>query len=432
MRDLALSAAVFLLLPVCMFRPWVGILTWSWLGYMNPHRLTWGFAATFPWAQMVALATLAGVVLTGAFRRSRWDMWRAREVWLLLALWAVFIGTTITAIYPDEAFDQLSKVSKILFMTFMTLALIQDGYRVKHLLWVIGLSIGFYGFKGGIFTVTTGGVHQVLGPPETFFGGNTEVGLALNMVLPILVFLRRQERRSWVRNVLFAVIAFSVVAVIGTYSRGAFLGLIVVLAVLLLKSRRKSIVLGLIAIGIAFASSAMPEKWFGRMGTIQTYEEDRSATNRLEAWKVATRLGLERPLTGGGFRTFAREIFERYGFAGGRDAHSIYFQVLGEHGFLGLALYLSLIVSTWWSLRGMIRRRYADAERQWIPGCAQMLEASLLAYLITGAFLSLSYFDLFYHLVIITVILKGLSRQKATEPAEAGRPAAAPATVAAA
>lgn len=432
MRDFVLSAVILLLLPVCAVRPWVGILTWSWLGYMNPHRLTWDFAATMPWAQMVALATLVGVMLTGALQRSRWDMWRAREVWLLLVLWGIFIGTTIIATYPEEALEQLSKVSKIFFMTFMTLALLQNAQRLKLLLWVIGLSIGFYGLKGGIFTVTTGGIHQVLGPPGSFFGGNTEVGLALNMVLPILVFLRRQEKRSWVRNILFAIIVFSVIAVIGTYSRGAFLGLIVVLAVLLLKSRRKTIVLGLIAIGIAFASTAMPEKWFGRMGTIRTYEEDRSATNRLEAWKVATHLSLEHPLTGGGFRTFTREIFERYGFPGGRDAHSIYFQVLGEHGFLGLAVYLAVIVSTWWSLRGMIRRRYADAARQWIPGCAQMLEASLLAYLITGAFLSLSYFDLFYHLVIITVILKGLSRQKATEPAEAGRLAAAPAGVAAA
>lgn len=432
MRDFVLTAIIFILLPVCVLRPWVGILTWSWIGYMNPHRLTWGFAMTMPWAQMVAIATLAGCLLTGAFLRSRWDMWRAREVWLILALWATFIVTTITAIYPEEALDQLIKVSKILFMTLMTLVLIQNAHRVKLLLWVIGLSIGFYGLKGGIFTVNTGGVHQVLGPPETFFGGNTEVGLALNMVLPILVFLRRQDKRPWVRHVLFAVIVFSVIAVIGTYSRGAFLGLIVVLAALLLKSRRKTIVLGLLAIGIALASTAMPEKWFGRMGTIQSYEEDRSATNRLEAWKVATHLANERPLTGGGFRTFTRAIFERYGFPGGRDAHSIYFQVLGEHGFVGLALYLALIGSTWLSLRGLIRRRYTDPARQWIPGCAQMLEASLLAYLITGAFLSLSYFDLFYHLVIITVILKALSRQKATEPAVAGRPAAAPAGVAAA
>jgi probable O-glycosylation ligase (exosortase A-associated) len=181
-------------------------------------------------------------------------------------------------------------------------------------------------------------------------------------------------------------------------------------------------------VGVPLAMSNLPDKWFGRMETIQTYEEDRSARGRLEAWQVATRIASDHPFMGGGFRTFTREQFDRYGFREGRDAHSIYFQVLGEHGFVGLALYLGLILSTLLSLRRLVRRRPDHPGKAWIPECARMVEASLVGYLIAGAFLSMSYFDLFYGLVALTVLLKVLAAQPV--PAEqAIAAAAAPAPV---
>ena len=63
-RDLLMAVTVFGSLPLCFMRPWVGILMWSWIGYMNPHRLAFGFAYGFPWAWLVAVVTLAGLVLT--------------------------------------------------------------------------------------------------------------------------------------------------------------------------------------------------------------------------------------------------------------------------------------------------------------------------------------------------------------------------------
>src|SRR5215475_3663731 len=66
-RDTLVSAIIFASLPVCFIRPWVGILVWSWIGYMNPHKLTWGFATNMPFGQLVAVATLCGL---GAIRQS--------------------------------------------------------------------------------------------------------------------------------------------------------------------------------------------------------------------------------------------------------------------------------------------------------------------------------------------------------------------------
>ncbi|MCI0546162.1 MAG: putative O-glycosylation ligase, exosortase A system-associated [Candidatus Rokubacteria bacterium] len=418
-RDLVLTTIIVGLLPFCLARPWIGILAWSWIGFMNPHRLTWSFAYSMPFAQMVAIATTVGVV----FMKDRPRMPFSRELWFLGLLWATFAYTTIFAYYPQAAWDQLIKVSKIFLFTFLTVYLMQDAGKVRWLLWVIAISFGFYGFKGGIFAIMTGGRFHVLGPPGSFFGGNTEVGLVLTMTLPILIYLRRTESERWVRHGLLAVFFLSIVAILITYSRGALLGLAIVLAVLFLRARSKVVAIILVGIGLPLAMSSLPDQWFGRMETIQTYERDRSAMGRIEAWRVATEIANDHPFVGGGFRTFTTQIFRLYGFEQGRDAHSIYFQILGEHGYLGLALFLLLIGSTLLSLRRLARRTFDDdPAKRWIPECAQMIEASILAYLIAGAFLSMSYFDYFYTLVAITVLLKVL----AARPAPVVEPTPAP------
>jgi len=214
-RDILIATVIFASLPVCFSRPWIGVLVWSWIGYMNPHRLTWGFAYRMPFAQMVAVATLAGLLFT----KDRYPLPRTREVYLLIALWGVFFLTTLFALYPEDAWLQLAKVSKILLMTFVTLMLFQDAKKLHALIWVIALSIGFYGLKGGVWAVLSGGQNMVLGPAGSFIEGNTAIGLALNMVLPLLLILRREETRPWLRHFLSAMFGFSVVAIFHAFSR---------------------------------------------------------------------------------------------------------------------------------------------------------------------------------------------------------------------
>jgi probable O-glycosylation ligase (exosortase A-associated) len=416
-RDVLLTFVIMGWRPFCLSRPWIGVLTWSWLGYMNPHRMTWGFAYDLPFGMMVMLATVVGLVIT----KDKKGLPNAIEVYLLLALWGWFLVTTLFAFYPDEAWIQFNKVSKILVGIFLSLFLLQDARKVRALIWVIALSIGFFGVKGGIFSIMTGAQNQVLGPRDSFISGNTEIGLALNMVIPLLIFLQREETRAWRRRMLMAAAILSIIASLGTYSRGALIGLAVVVPLVFLKSRARLILLPLLAIAIVVLPSVMPRQWLERMGTIETYDQDVSANQRLNSWYVARELAKDYPIMGGGFRTFSRDIYEAYmpGYKyaeNALDAHSIYFQVLGEHGFTGLVLFVALIASTLLSLRRLIWKTRRDPSQQWICNCAQMLEVSVLAYAVSGAFLSMSYFDLFYHQVVITVILKTLVTAPVTAP----------------
>ncbi len=417
-RDLSLIVTILGLLPVCFFRPWIGVLVWAWIGLMNPHRLTWGLAYSMPFAMLVAIATLGGLVFTS----DRRPLPRTRELYILIALWGVFVLSTFQALYPLDAWDYLSRVSKILLMTFVSLLLLQDEKKLRAFVWVIALSLGYFGLKGGLWALATGGHAQVLGPPDSFIGDNTGIGLALNMTLPLLVFLRREESRRWLRSLLSTILVFSAIAVIFTYSRGAFLGLAAVLFMLMLKSRWKFATAVFIALTISLAPTFIPDQWFERMQTIETYEKDQSAVDRLNAWYIAYHIALDYPLFGAGFRPFTPETSRHYlptTLAPNVDAHSIFFQVLAEHGFTGLVLYAWLIIAVFVDLASVIRRTRGDPSREWMERLAQMLQVSLVAYVVNGLFLSLSYFDLFYYLVAVTMILEVLARQPS--PARAGQ-----------
>ncbi len=405
-RDLGLLITVMVLLPICIVRPWIGVLVWSWLGYMNPHRLTWGFAYSVPFSMMVAVLTLVGCVFTSERRPFVWS----REVVALMTLWLWFGITTVFAVYPDTAMAKFVEFSKIMLMAVLVVPLFQDRRKLRILFLVIAASLGFYGVKGGLFVLQTGGEWQVLGPPGSFFEANTELALVLNMALPLLFYLAREESHKWRRRGLWASFLLTLLAIPFTYSRGGVLGLAVVVTILFLRVRRRLVWIPIIAVGLLAFAIFTPEKWVSRVQTIEEYEVDESAQLRFMSWRVAMMIAADRPVLGGGFKVFTdRATYDIYlpGYprAFGHDAHSIYFNLLGEHGWVGLGLFLLLVGFSMLTLLRIRRLAKANPEVAWAGNYAHMVQASLAAYLVTGAFISVAYFDLAYQLLVMIPVL---------------------------
>jgi probable O-glycosylation ligase (exosortase A-associated) len=405
MRDIAVTLVVFGCLPFILRRPWFGIIVWAWLGFMNPHRLAWGFSTTMPFAMIVAVTTLVAMLLSDERKRIPWT----RETVVLLCFVVWMCITTIFAVYTELAVDQLIKVLKIQVMIFVAMALITNKERLNWLVLTIALSIGFYGVKGGIFTILRGGVFRVQGPEGTFIGGNNELGLALAMTVPLLYYCSRQTVHRWLRPALIGAMILTAIAAIGTQSRGALLGISAMGLMLWLKSKQKFVLAIFAAISILAIITIMPPEWYERMSTINAYEQDGSAMGRINAWLTAWNIASARPF-GGGFMTFRFEMFEIYSPdpADHRDAHSIYFKVLGEHGFIGLGLFLLLAAFTWFSASRLMRVTKSIPEMQWLGELAAMVQVSMIAYAAAGAFLGLSYFDYYYNLVLIIVVGQGI------------------------
>jgi probable O-glycosylation ligase (exosortase A-associated) len=420
MRGIIIFLTILGSLPYTLMQPWIGVLVFSWISYMNPHKYAWGPVRTFPLAFVVALVTMTGMLMT----KDRSRLSKDPAVVLMILLLVLFVFTTFFALNQEGAWIQLNKVWKIFLMTFVTVILINTRFKLKALLLVISLSVGLIGLKGGIWALKSGGTNRVYGPEGSFFFDNNDLALALNMALPLLLYLAKDEQRRWLKNLLRVCFVGSIVAIIFTYSRGGFLTLALVGFMLLIKAKYKSLAIIMLFFGIVSLAFITPGQWVGRMYTIETYQEDGSAMGRINAWKTSWNLALDRPFIGGGFEAWTDEMYERYSPnpAGARDVHSNYFEMLGEQGFIGLALYLMLLGYCLTTLSRLKWRSRHDPGLQWVAHYTDMLQVSILAYMLGGAFLGRAYFDFFYHLVASVVILKSLMLQHAITGAVVAKP----------
>jgi probable O-glycosylation ligase (exosortase A-associated) len=111
---------------------------------------------------------------------------------------------------------------------------------------------------------------------------------------------------------------------------------------------------------------------------------------------------------GGGFNDYESAwLWQAYAPEGAvrRAVHSIYFRVLGEQGFAGLFLFLGLLFASWRSCSRVRQLTRGAPERRWAYDLASMLQVTLVAYMVSGAFLPMSYFDLTYQLMALSALL---------------------------
>ncbi|MBT8444160.1 MAG: putative O-glycosylation ligase, exosortase A system-associated [Gammaproteobacteria bacterium] len=417
MRDLFITALVFSTLPLIIYRPWIGVLVWSWLGYMNPHRLAWGFAYNFPFAQVVAVVTLGSILFSKD--KKRVPITFMTIVWFLWIFWMVV--TTQFALFPSVAEYEFERAMKIQLIAIISLMLMCQKERLIALVWVIVFSLGFYGAKGGIFSLLTGGQYRVWGPEGSFIAGNNSIGLALTMSIPLMWFLYLEYKQTMIRLGMLALIGLTAIAIFTTHSRGAFLAVGSMAVFMWMKSRQKLLLGSAIIMLLPLLFFTMPDSWQDRMFGISEYEEDTSAMGRINAWWMAYYLALDHPFVGGGFGTFRVKMFEKYAPDPDdmHDAHSIYFEVLGEHGFVGIGLFLLLGLLALMTGGWIVRKARGIQELEWARNLAAMLQVSLVAYAVGGTFLGLAYFDLYYQFIAMLALLRVLVTKHLKETSQA-------------
>jgi probable O-glycosylation ligase (exosortase A-associated) len=398
--------------------PHVGILTWIWIALMSPQQYVWGSAEGVPFNLIQVVVTLAA---WGISKEPKRIPEGASTV--LLGLFICWITlTTVTALSPDMAWTAWQRDIKNMALGIAVAGLMTNKVRLHAVIWTVVLSLGYFGIKGGLFTVVTGGGGRVVGEAGAL-GDNNNLALALCMTLPLINYLRLHSERFIIRLGLSAGMTLTAIAVLGTYSRGGLLGLLAMAAFLWSKSRRK-LLLGLCGAAVlAGGFTIMPDRWFQRMDTIQSGEEDGSFQGRVTAWKFAINVALARPLVGGGFgASETASVFNRYSeqyLPHGRAAHSIYFQTLGDHGFVGLILYLCLLGAAWRQGSQITRQVASRPDLSWAADLASMIKVSFAAFMVAGAALSMAYYDLVYLLIGALIAIRGIVRQEV--PAGAAR-----------
>ena len=420
MRDLILLGAILIFMAMALSNVFVGYLLWGWAGLIGLNAYAFGFMADIGYVQIFAIATLISLIIFT--KNNEIYKFQLNRTVVLLALFVLHGLISASLAYPGlernwEIFTTLSKTA--LFCALMPM-LVFNRKRIHALVVTIVLGISFHGILDGLKFIVSAGTHH--SSPIAKFGDNNFLGMILLMCVPFLFYLLKYSERKLARYAFLAVLILTLLAVMASQSRGALIGLMSLGTVYILRKKNKFTAILVVAASAAFITQIAPDQWTSRMETIQTAGEDASFLGRVKAWRVSSAIALENPVFGGGFRAVqSADVWNRFkdspgllGFVDipsfdriGVSAHSIWFEVLGDQGFVGLLFFVFLFFNAFYT-RLEIKRlvKIQGNDQLWAADLADTIAAVLIVYCVSGSLLSAAYFELFYVCIMLLEILK--------------------------
>jgi len=407
----------------------VGILAF---GLMAPFFLTLGYVwvDTF-YPQFVAAGTLGSVqvaFIMGAAAVGSYLLMDRRAPpkpslilvpYLLLAVWITL--TSSWAVLPAAAWAKWDVSFKtLLFSAFLPFA-IRSRIQIEAFVQVLVFSCAAHLLPWGPKTLLTGGGYEqslgLLGSNAMPLAESSVVSAVSIMFIPLLVVLTRHNRiippGRLPRLLFYGMIGSFLIGAVGTFARTGLVALAVMGSGMLWRSKRRAgfAVAAVVAGGLLFAVTS--NQWVARVSTIGDYQTENSALVRVLVWQWTWDFALEHPL-GGGFEVYATNklVLPTAGADGeprmqyGRAFHNIYFAVLGEHGFVGLALYVSIMALAFLGLQGVRRMLRGLPEHAWCFDMAGALQVSLATLLICANFVDISFNGLLWELIALAVCLR--------------------------
>ena len=432
MRDLAFLAFLLALLGLGFRRPFLLVLVYVYIDIVAPQRLTYYLLNALQISLVAVLLAVGGWMLTDDKR----DVRVAPRQLLIVAL-LVYCGlTTLTADFPLEAADKWGWVWKALaFAAFLPLTL-KTRLRIEALLTFMVLSASSIIIVGGIKTILSGGgygtLNLMVSNNSGIYEGSTISTVAIAIV-PIIVWLAQHGTifpRDW-RSTVFAVaLGFACLLIpIGTSTRTGLLciGLVAVLSLRVVK--RKLLYLSALGLVALAAVPMLPSAFTDRMSTIKTYQADESASTRLAVWKWTWAFAKDHPF-GGGFDAYRQNqiVYDLSTKDGAgtkleidkaRAYHSAYFEMLGEQGYPGLLLWLTISVAGLVRME-VLRRRYRSGDQAWAGALAGALQTAHLVYLLGAAFIAIAFQPFIYMLIGAQIGLDTYLARRRAEETELG------------
>ncbi len=387
-----------------LFKPHIGVLVWNWVSHMSPHAYTHGFALTFPFLVLVGGLTAAGMIF--AREPKTFPKHPVMIAIITYVLWTVV--TYSLGFDPAAGETKIIQFMKMVAFAMITAVVMQSPNRLRAFMYVMIASLLFVAVKGGLFTIMTGGGNSV-NDGRGMMGDNNQLAMALAMLFPLTIFIAQYPPYKIMKLPLTGAAFLVPIAAIGTQSRGGMVAISAVLFMLLLKSKRKFMLLAIMVPVVIGAVTFMPDSWKNRMQTTENATEDGSFKGRVSMWKFASNIASDHPIEGGGFDVFyVPRLGPEYmppGFAM-RAPHSIYFEVLGEHGYVGLFLFLTMLFAGYYSAGTNAKMFRPYEETKWIGDLSGAIQLSLIGYAVGGLTVNIAAFDVFYHLLIVLVLCR--------------------------
>jgi putative inorganic carbon (hco3(-)) transporter len=365
---------------VSLFNPFIGLLIYVCFAIIRPESMWHWSVPAGNYSRIVAIALLAGWAIHG-FGNWRWGK-----------------GALSATQAPDSerSWAFLESLGKIILPFVVGMTLITSVAQLKQLAWVIVLSQGYVALELNLAYFDGFNRLQFDG-----FGGmdNNCVAIAMVTGVGMAFFLGLYSPKWWQQGLAYFAAALMAHSIFFSFSRGGMLSLILTGAVslTLIKLQPKHYaVLALAALlGMRMAGPEVQERFL----TVFTDSEtrDSSAQSRLELWEDCADATAKRPVFGLGPAHWPL-VAEEYGWPAGKEAHSLWMQIMAELGIPGLSFLLGFYLLTMARLWPLVRRPAGDA---WLQLGAAMIFAGLFGFMISAQFVSLVGLELPYYATML-------------------------------
>lgn len=405
-------------------RAYMGALCYIWIDLLQPQEQSYYLINSVPISLISALFAVLVYVVADREKDIRVS---SVQIMLGLLIGWMFV-TTLRSELPEVAWVKWDPAWKALGFAMFLPFVIRTRLQIEVALLVIVCTVVAIMSSGAIKTLIGGGGYGQLSflvdRNVGLFESSTIATVAVG-IIPLSIYLYKYNMLfppSFVtRMLLYFIIVCAILTVVGTEARTGIVCLGIVAFTEWMRSKRKMLWVGAAAVAAVAAVPFLPSSFTSRMETIKTYQEDQSASTRLAMWAWTFDYVTSNPL-GGGFgiwRTSKIEVNLKRDTESGnvesqsvqkvtdeaRGFHSSYFEMLGEHGFIGLGLFLGIFLVTLVKLL-RLRARFKDGtEDAWLGECARALAVFTLVYMAGSAFQALSIQSTVYYVTALAASL---------------------------
>ena len=438
MRDLVFVAFLLAFFGMGFRKPFIFVLVYAYIDIVSPQRLTYLLLNSVP----ISLIAVGLSVLGWLAMDDKKDVRVAPRQLMIVALLGYCFYTTLNADFKVEALDKWDWVWKALaFAAFLPLTL-RTKLRIESLLLFMILSASSIIIVGGIKTLGSGGgygeLNLMVANNSGLYEGSTISTVAI-AIIPLIVWFMRFGTifpPDWkVKCFCLALIFACLLIPVGTSTRTGLLCIGLVALLMIRDAKRKLVYLtALGCLGLA-AVPFLPSSFTERMGTIKTYKADASASTRLAVWQWTMDYAKTHPM-GGGFEAYRQNKirYEKVAVEGegagqqkidrslevdsARAYHSAYFEMLGEQGYPGLALWLLINILGIFRME-VLRQRYRkpDPGQEWVAPLASALQTAHIVYMLGATFIAIAFQPFVYMLIGAQIGLDTYMARKREESA---------------
>jgi probable O-glycosylation ligase (exosortase A-associated) len=405
-------------------RPHIALMGVVWVDVFKPHNFSTAFLSTAPLSLICTLFFFLSFFLN--IKKLSTNFNKTSLILVIIFMLWITITTSLSA-HAYLSWVKWDWAFKILFVTCFFPFVLNSKIKINVFIGVWLAAISYYFIVGGIKTVLSGGgygIHLIDGVKDkSGLVESSTLSMVAAFCCPLIIYLCRCEpyvkKIPFLKYLLIGVGFSGVMTIIGTQARTGLLslGVFIANAVMLSKNKIKSffIVILIIVIALPFA----PDSWFERMNTITDTKTESSAHGRVVVWRWTVAFANDNPIFGGGFLAHLHNAGKLKNYSHndevvidneyGKSFHNIIFEVLGEQGYIGLLIYLSMIFMTWKNCRSIIRK---STEGSWDYELGLALKISLFVYCAGGQFIGIAFQIWLPYLLMLSVSALAVSNQE--------------------